>query len=299
MRPLLVAALALFAGTTLLLSELRWFRRPRLAERLLPYAPTTARAGLPTLSLATIGEVVRPLAQAFGARLAAGFGVSEDLETRLHRVHSPLTPTAFRVRQFLHSGLALGVAAAVGAVVAAPTPVVIVLVAGAPLLAFLVHEQRVASASQRWQRRVFLELPVVAEQLAMLAAAGWSLGASVERIAERGRGATASDFARVVRRTTQGVDVVRALREWAELVGVDAADRLVSVLALDRDATDLGTLISEEARALRADAQRELVESIETRNQQVWIPVTVAALVPGVLLMGVPFLDALALFSAS
>mgnify|MGYP000559951131 CR=1 FL=1 len=39
--------------------------------------------------------------------------------------------------------------------------------------------------------------------------------------------------------------------------------------------------------------------AIETRNQKVWIPVTVAALVPGVLLMGIPFLDALTLFSSS
>lgn len=299
MRPLIITGLALFAGTTLLLSELRWFRRPRLADRLLPYAPVPTRSGLPILSVATIGEVVRPLTQALGARLAAGFGVSEDLATRLQRVHSPMTPSAFRVRQFLHSGLALATAAVVGTVTPLPTPVAIVLVTGAPLLAFLIHEQRLASASQRWQRRVFLELAVVAEQLAMLAAVGWSLGASIERIAARGRGATASDFARVVRRTRQGVDTVRALREWADLVGVEAADRLVSVLALDRDAADLGALVSEEARSLRADAQRELIETIEKRNQQVWIPVTVAALVPGVLLMGVPFLDALTLFSAS
>ena len=41
----------------------------------------------------------------------------------------------------------------------------------------------------------------------------------------------------------------------------------------------------------------QLIEAIERRTQQVWIPVTFAALVPGVLLMGVPFVDALSLFS--
>lgn len=48
---------------------------------------------------------------------------------------------------------------------------------------------------------------------------------------------------------------------------------------------------------MRREAHRELIETIERRTQQVWIPVTVAALLPGVLLMGVPFLEALSLFS--
>jgi hypothetical protein len=41
-----------------------------------------------------------------------------------------------------------------------------------------------------------------------------------------------------------------------------------------------------------------LIETVERRGQQVWIPVTVAALVPGVLFMAVPFIEALRLFSA-
>jgi hypothetical protein len=55
-------------------------------------------------------------------------------------------------------------------------------------------------------------------------------------------------------------------------------------------------LITEESRSIRREVQRELIEAVERRNQQVWIPVTVAALVPGVLLMAVPFVEALRLF---
>ena len=58
-----------------------------------------------------------------------------------------------------------------------------------------------------------------------------------------------------------------------------------------------GPLLAEEARSVRRDAQRELVEVIERRAQMVWIPVTVAALVPGVIFMAVPFVQALSLFS--
>ena len=49
---------------------------------------------------------------------------------------------------------------------------------------------------------------------------------------------------------------------------------------------------------MRREAQRRLVETIERRAQLVWIPVTVATLVPGVLLMAVPFLAAMQTWSA-
>jgi hypothetical protein len=81
------------------------------------------------------------------------------------------------------------------------------------------------------------------------------------------------------------------------LVDVDGVERLVAVLALNREAGDLGRLISEEARSIRREVQRELIETIERRGQTVWIPVTVATLVPGVLFLAVPFIEALRVFS--
>ena len=168
---------------------------------------------------------------------------------------------------------------------------------GGPLLTFLVLEQQAVRASAAWQRRIFLELPVVAEQLGMLLGAGYSLGAALNRLARRGRGACAADLARVSGRMRQGLTDVDALAEWATLARVDALDRLVAVLALNREAGDLGRLIGEEARTIRRDVQRELIETIERRGQQVWIPVTVATLVPGVLFMVVPFVEAMRLFT--
>jgi hypothetical protein len=99
-------------------------------------------------------------------------------------------------------------------------------------------------------------------------------------------------------RIQHGLSEQEALREWADVVRVPAVDRLVAVLALSRDATDLGGLVADEARSARRDAHRRLLETIERRTQQVWIPVTVATLVPGVLLLAVPFVQALRIFSA-
>ena len=49
---------------------------------------------------------------------------------------------------------------------------------------------------------------------------------------------------------------------------------------------------------MRRESQRRLLERIERRNEQVWIPVTVATLVPGVIFLAIPFVDALHSFGA-
>ena len=298
-RAAALGGLVLFVGLTLLLSELRWFRRTGLEERLGPYAAARRPlAGGGMLSAASFREAIAPLSRLVGERLARLFRVGEELGIRLERIHSPIGVTGFRVRQVGWSVAAFG--AAVLACIAAdpPVPVAVAAVVSAPVAAFGVLEQQVARKSARWQQRIFLELPVVSEQLGMLMGAGWSLGAAVARIAERGNGACARDLGRVQARMQQGLSEVDALREWADLAGVAELDRLVGVLALDRETADLSKLISEEARSIRREAQRRLVESIERRNQQVWVPVTAATLAPGVLLMGVPFVDALTLFAA-
>jgi hypothetical protein len=70
-------------------------------------------------------------------------------------------------------------------------------------------------------------------------------------------------------------------------------------MALNVDASDLGRLVSDEARAIRRDVQRDLVQIMERRGQQVWVPVTVATLVPGVIFLAIPFVEALRLFAGS
>jgi tight adherence protein C len=298
---LIVVGACLFVGSTLLLSELRWFRRPPLVERVAPYVPggsAAQRSGV-LLSAQTFGQVLGPLARAVGEQLARLFGVTEALALRLDRVHSPLDVTTFRVRQLgcTAAGLAGGTAVAVS--IGRSGVVALVLVAAGPLLGFLAVEQRLASESQAWQRRIFLELPVVAEQLGMLLSAGYSLGSALSRLADRGTGACGRDLQRVIGRIRQGLSETDALREWATVVDIEALHRLVGILALNRQSADLGRLIGEEARAVRRDVHRELIETIERRGQQVWVPVTVAALVPGVIFLAVPFVEALRLFSTA
>jgi hypothetical protein len=297
-RIVIGAGLLVWIGATLLLSSWSRLARPGLTERLRPYHPagTAAPSSGGPFSVTSLRDVVEPLARSFGDRMASLFGVSEQLAIRLKRVHSSVGVTEFRLRQLALSGTALLVGAALAAV-GVPAPLAVLLVLGAPLLVFLVVEQRLARESQRWQRDVANELPVISEQLAMLLNAGYSLGAALARLANRSNGSTARDLAAVCNRIRHGLTETDALREWAVVVRVDEVDRLVAVLSLHGQSADLGRLVSAEARQSRRDLHRRTIEIIERRGQQVWVPVTVATLVPGVILIAVPFLAALRLFA--
>lgn len=301
-RLLAGSAILLWLGTTLVLSELRWFTRSSLTDRLRPYEPggMTGAAGARGAHTATsFREVVGPAAREVGERVARALGVGEPVTVRLQRVHAPVDVTAFRLRQLAWAGAGLAAGSALAAALRPPLGIALLFLAGSPTLGFLLVEQQLATASDRWKRRIFLELPVVSEQLGMLLGAGFSLGSALNRLAARGSGACSQDLALVCGRIRQGLSEVEALREWATIADVDALTRLVGVLGLNREAGDLGRLVSEEARGIRREVQRELIEQIERRAQQVWIPVTVATLVPGAVLLAIPFIEALRLFSST
>ena len=290
--------LTLWLGSTLVLSQFRWFRVPPTVERLRPYAPhgrgESARGPWSgVLSADSLRDVVGPLAASAGNRLSRLLGVNDELAARLARSGSPLDTNGFRLRQAGRSGGVMLAAAAIGAVAGLPTPLAAGVVLGAPALTFLVLEQQVSAASEAWQQRITLELPVVIEQLGMLLSSGYSLGSAITRLGRRGRGACAAELRSVSARIRQGVSEIEALREWAAHADIVAVDRLVGVLALNWEASDLGALIATEARAVRREVQRAEIEIIEQRAQQVWIPVTVATLLPGVIFMAVPFVDAM------
>lgn len=298
-RVLVGTGLLVWVGATLLLSASARVSRPSLADRLRPFHPGAAEGRRPGggLSAESVRDVMGPLARDAGDRLASLFGVAEPAARRLARIHADRSAASFRTSQMAGSAAALLAGGLLAGVARAPVPVSVLLAGGAPLLTFLVLEQRLTHESDRWKRTSAEELPVVAEQLAMLLNSGMSLGAALDRLAKRGRGCVARDLEQVVNRIAQGLSERAALEEWAEAVQVEGVARLVGVLNLHTEAADLGRLVSAEARQARRDLHRRTVEILERRAQQVWVPVTVATLVPGVILLAVPFLAALRLFS--
>jgi len=301
MRPWLLPLVLVWAtGAALLLDELRWLRRVRLADRLLPYvagAGIDRRTGL-RHSDASILELIRAGAIRGIDGLSTGLGVTLSLPDRLELLHRSTPASEVRLQQ---GAWAIGALLGCGAIVLVlPIPALLGfgLVVASPVLAVLIAEDRLLRAVRRRQERVLRELPIVDEQLGMLLGAGYSLSGALERVANRGGGAVAEDLRRVRRRADQGLGEVAALREWATRSGVPAVTRLVDLLALSTEAGDLAHLITEEARSVRQQVHRELVADLDRRAQQVWIPVTVATLVPGTILLAVPFQQAVRMFSS-
>ena len=306
-RLLALSGLCLWAGVSLLLGRLRRFNRPGLADRLRPYAPRslgTDRATSPAPPdsgagglLGAVAAGLTPWAVRIGEAVASTVGAGGDLRTRLRRIHSPMDSTAFRLRQLAHAGVLMAAGVAVLAALRPPPVVALAVVPAAAVGGFVVTELQLDRECRRWDRRRVLELPVVAEQLAMLLGAGYSVGAALDRVAARANGACSADIAVVCRRVGQGLSEPAALAEWSEAAANPAVDRLVAVLRLSRETSDLGRLLAEEARAIRRQVLRQAVEVMDRRSQQAWVPVTVAALVPGCALLAVPFLQALHAFT--
>ena len=82
------AAILMFAGATLVLSDFRLFKTQSLSARVSPYLPGgRSLRDRELLSLETFGQLLRPLAEASGALAARIFGVSEEHPRQLRRVH--------------------------------------------------------------------------------------------------------------------------------------------------------------------------------------------------------------------
>lgn len=295
MSPAIAAPLValLLVGCVLLLADMPWFRQRPLVDRLRPYCAGTAPHQRRHPGPATLTQVLGPIAHSLGARLSRALGVTTDLGRRLEVAGSDLDPQGFRLRQLAHAIAALAAGGSLVLWWSPNVPVALVVVLGTPALTLLLHEQRLSAAGSRRRRRLHAELPVVVEQLGLLLSAGYSLTSALTRLSRRTNGVAAEDLRRVLLRIRHGLTEHAALAEWAESSELEAVDRLTRVLALHREAGDLGLLISEEARAVRAESQRELIETIERRAQLVWIPVTVATLVPGLVFLAVPFVSAM------
>lgn len=287
------AGAALWVGTTLLASLIPWMSRPPLTRRLAPYLPGAPPPPAAPGPAGALARVVVPPAREAATRVARAVGVAGEAERRLDRVGSGLDVAGFRTHQGLGALGAWAVVAVVALAAGWPPTTGAVVATVAAAAAFLAGEQRLAGRARRWQEEVEAQLPVLAEQLALLLGAGWSVPGGLDRLARRATGACAADLQRVVRRIGQGLSEHEALAEWVERVEVPAVDRLVAVLALDRETTDLGRLIAEESRAAREEANQRVVARLDRRAQQVWIPVTVAALVPGTVFLAIPFVAAL------
>jgi tight adherence protein C len=228
--------------------QLRWFARRPLTERLWHRTCQVARASVAGSASSPWRRSGRRSGRSragLGSRFSRLFGISEELEVRLRRIHAPLDVTGFRVRQIGWSLGGLGAGALLTIVVVPPVAVGLLLTLGGMLLAFLVLEHQVEqppptggngtserSCRSSQSRSGCCSAPATRSRVRWSGSPG---GAAAPSPATCSACRAAS---------ARGLSVEQALREWAELAGVASVDRLVAVLATDREAGDIGRLIA-------------------------------------------------------
>lgn len=168
----------------------------------------------------------------------------------------------------------------------ATVPFLAVCVASAWLLA----DRRLDSAARRRRERAVMELPTIAESLAIAVGAGAALPHAFELVAERSQGVLASELAAVVESVRRGGTIDRTLAAMTERLPVPAIGRFTDALriALDRG-TPIVDVLHAQASDARNESRRLLMERASKREIAMLIPVVffvlpsvvVIALYPG------------------
>lgn len=272
--------LLLAAGVSLLVAD-RLAGKFRVMRRLQPFvAHRFGDVGAVPLAawLTAWTELFTPAEQVVG-----------NVAHRLERAGLAMSVRQFRLLQQGAAGVGVVGVGVPTLVFSVPVTVAFGLCVLVAAALFFVSEQWVLKLSVRRRQTVARELPVVLEQLAGALQTGVGFAQACTDVATHTRGIVADDLRRIGRELAHGIRLEVALQSWAYRHDLPALHRIVTVLDTHRHAGELGTLLATEVRELRAAAHRALLATMQQREQQVWIPVTVATLVPGVLLLSVPF----------
>ena len=132
-------------------------------------------------------------------------------------------------------------------------------------------------------------MPAEIEKLAVYLAGGYSLVGAITRVAERTKSPCAEIFEIIARGLKGGAEISVAVGQARELFEAPSLGRLANVLEGALYGADLVKAARSEAAAQRAAIHRLALAEMEKNSQKIWIPITIAALVPGIVLIFVPF----------
>jgi len=301
------AALGAIAGGAVLLvaARVRTVRRPRLADRVLPYVrdlstlsgPSSAGAAppagpLPPVIAAVFGPALRAAADAVERVL----GGAASIQRRLDRAALDRTVHDFRVEQVLW-GLGCFVVAALYGLVrglqdsgSAAAALIVCLVAF--VFGVLARDSWLTGQVRERERRIVAEFPAIAELLALAVAAGESPVAALDRVVRRSDGALSGELARVLAEVRTGQPVAAAFDDLAVCTGLPLVARFAAgvAVAVERG-TPLADVLHAQAADVREAGRRELIEVAARKEVLMMVPIVflvmpttvIFAFFPGVL----------------
>lgn len=171
------------------------------------------------------------------------------------------------------SGGVQGATSALGGTVLALLAVVIGAVVGAGA-----YDRMLRRLVAKRSERLAEEFPSILELLSLALAAGESLPAALSRIAQRGHGELAGEWARVMRLVELGEPLGPTLRDSAGRLAVPEIEALVEHLAA---ALERGAPLAEVVRSHSADSRHQRLRAIVDRagKAEVWMLVPLVMLI--------------------
>jgi tight adherence protein C len=267
----LVGLLAV-TGLLVVVARVPAFRRPRLDDRLAPYLRDTPRPSRllgttrPLTPFPTLERIAAPV-----VRDAAGFverllGGATSVRQRLDRAGSPMSVEEFRAEQVLWGGagllggLGVGVLAALdGSIRPLPFLVLSVVLLATGVLG---RDRWLTREVARREARMMVELPTVAELLALAVAAGEGAVGALDRVTRQSSGELARELGRALADARAGASLVQALDGLSARTGLPALARFVDGVAV---AVERGTPLADVLRAQAVDVReagkRSLLEA--------------------------------------
>jgi tight adherence protein C len=276
-------------------------RRVRLEDRVAPYL----RAGsvLPSRLLErpaavtpfpTVERLLGPFLRRAADRLDRLVGGSASVSRRLDRLGGTGTVDRFRVEQLawasagLLAGMVATVLLTVGGRAVAPLPGALFCLLCA-VIGGVTRDRRLSHDVRVRERRMLVELPTVAELLALAVTAGDSPSGALARVAELGSGPLAQELSRMLADVRAGTSLVDALDGLAARTALPALTRFVDGLVV---AVERGTPLAEVLRAQAADAReasrRELIEAGGRKEIAMLAPVVFLVLPVAILFVVFP-----------
>lgn len=287
MSPLLMGGLvgALFgAGLLVVVRRLPFLRRPTADERISPYLRDL---GGPEVFVGVVnsGSPFHAILRLFGPSLRSGaqrlerlLGGANSIRRRLARSGVERTVEEFRIEQLLWGTVAFGGALVVSVValsLGTGNPIgMLVFCTLLGVLGVLARDTYLTAQVRRRERRLLVELPTVAELLALSVAAGEGPAGALDRVARSCRGELADELKRVLAETRAGETLVRALDALADRTGLLALSRFADGLAVALErGTPLADVLRAQAGDIREAGRRELIESGARREVAMMVPV--------------------------
>jgi tight adherence protein C len=223
-----------------------------------------------------------------------------DLARRLARAGDSRTVEQLRAEQVVAGVVGLGLGLALALTLAATrgvNPVAGALLALAAATAGVVaRDSALTRRARRREERILLELPTVAELLALAVGAGESAVGAIARVADLGGGDLAAELRRVVADTRAGAPLTVALERLAARTGLPPLERFVEavVVAVERG-TPLADVLRAQATDVREASRRSLMELGGRKEIAMMVPVVFLILPVTVVFAVFPGLTALRL----